>query len=1293
MDRKNSTVVPPRIPNVSNRLAKWALGGVFAFFLVPAIIAALFLFPSVRTELKNQLLGQLETYLNAKVGIGAITGDLLKGLTLEALRVTTDDGDILRLESLSLGYSIPLILKKNIHIREVHVRGLQVTYVSHPDGTSNFSNLLKPVVDETDSPSSTPSPVQLVIGKLVLEDSVFRYRESPGSPGAGQTIGQEIRIEKLAARFSYGEELTLQIADAAVGMNNPNFPHLAVQGTVGFNPNTLRLDLHDVDIRTGDSFLRLAGTFLFDGETPSFDLHLACEPVRLSDLKTGFSIGANADGEVRGQIGAKGNFSKFFHQIALSYAETSLNTEGVVTIGDSGRIGLDISGAGRHVNPAAIPFATLTAEAGDVNADFRINGRFSPDFSQKEGVVEIRMLPSKSPWIEITKGNILADLSENRFTLSGVEIGTAMGAIQAAGEVQLKQSGLSLRDATLSASFGRLQLEGSLSNALLPDAEKHLDLKTKGTGVNPAAFFPGKRAQGILNFDIRLEAELPPDMVFQQSRVTLTATAASSQIGGMSLTSGQLLAGWENERLRIDSFELDTDFGKVKADGDISPFRRTGHLRAIADIQDAGQVYKRLCGYFPDLPADLALTGALQVEADVTGSADAAGISLTCKGRDVGAKGILTKSFQLSGKRTGPLTQLAGETRVELDLYHESENCLTVKGKIDSLKDGAQNITIDTLSFASPKIAILDSLENKGPIHVRWAGDALVINALRMQSEAAALSLTGEVSASGRENLQLRLSDLELSRLSWLWEKQRNMSGVVSASALVRGTPAAPVIDAKITATRLTGYQMTGADLEADLAYADSKADLSVLLTKNGDKRLSTRGTIGCRLQFNPFQPDFSKVHLDFSIQTSGLRLSDLPIPTFKEIAFDAAVAVDMRVSGEAGTPDIKGNIKLTDGYLILPKNGLTYETLTGNIFFSGETIEVRDLFLKGDKEGYLRGNGTVGLKGIMPDNFDIRLAGEDFFIPYQKAITARVTPRLKLTGSLAAPVLTGDLSIIESKINLDRMAGPSVPEIQIIERPTDPKDARLIIIEEKQPAFMNALAAAVTIRAPKNVWLKGQDINAEIAGEMGLNKEAGKPFSLLGGLSSLRGTYYFRGKPFRIEKGTVEFIGLEDPNPNIDIEAVTKIQEADIIIHITGTARKLVLTLDSDPRMEQSDIISYMVFGKPTDSLKGGQAFNAEKAAMRFSGGLLAAELRNILGDVFFLDAFAVEPGENGEGAVSVGKYVRPNMYVTYRYGLAEEEPSQVEISYEFNPNIRVETQLGNDKNSGVDLFWQLDF
>lgn len=266
MDGKNSTDSPVRTRKGSNRLAKWALGSALGLFFVLIVIAVFFQIPSVRTGLKNQLIGQLETYLNARIGIGAITGDFVNGLSLETLKVTTADGDILRLERLSLGYSLPLIFKKNIYIREVRVRGLQVTYITHPDGSANFSNLIKPAADKADPVSSPPSEVQLVIGKLVLENSAFMYRESPGSAGSGQERVQEIKIEKLAAGFSYGEEIKIEIENAAVGMHDPFFPHLTVKGKAVFNPKALRLTLQEVDIRTGDSFLRLAGTLLLDGK-------------------------------------------------------------------------------------------------------------------------------------------------------------------------------------------------------------------------------------------------------------------------------------------------------------------------------------------------------------------------------------------------------------------------------------------------------------------------------------------------------------------------------------------------------------------------------------------------------------------------------------------------------------------------------------------------------------------------------------------------------------------------------------------------------------------------------------------------------------------------------------------------------------------------------------------------------------------------------------------------------------------------------------------------------------------
>jgi translocation and assembly module TamB len=351
-------------------------------------------------------------------------------------------------------------------------------------------------------------------------------------------------------------------------------------------------------------------------------------------------------------------------------------------------------------------------------------------------------------------------------------------------------------------------------------------------------------------------------------------------------------------------------------------------------------------------------------------------------------------------------------------------------------------------------------------------------------------------------------------------------------------------------------------------------------------------------------------------------------------------------------------------------------------------------LLLKGKGEGYLRGSGRVELEGIKPARFDLALKGKDFFIPYQKAIEARVTPRLTLTGPVDALSLAGELTIGQGKINLDRMVPETPPDVQIVGAGAGGNGEGRIVSEAPAPAFLHRLRARVTIHAPGKVWLKGQDLSTEIGGDLTLKKEPGESFTLLGELHALRGFYYFQGRRFNVQKGTVNFIGLREANPSLDIEAVAKIRDAQIMVLITGTARQLVLTLDSDPKMDTSDIISYIVFGKSTDSLKGGEAFNVEKAALGFTGSLVASELRRLLGDVFFLDTFSIESGENGGlGAVSLGKYLRPDLYVSYQYTAGEEQANQVDVSYEINPNLRLETQVGNDQTNGMDLFWEFDF
>ena len=94
-------------------------------------------------------------------------------------------------------------------------------------------------------------------------------------------------------------------------------------------------------------------------------------------------------------------------------------------------------------------------------------------------------------------------------------------------------------------------------------------------------------------------------------------------------------------------------------------------------------------------------------------------------------------------------------------------------------------------------------------------------------------------------------------------------------------------------------------------------------------------------------------------------------------------------------------------------------------------------------------------------------------------------------------------------------------------------------------------------------------------------------------------------------------------------------------------------------------------------------------------TGSVATEELRRILGDVFFFDTVTVDSSGDDlrSGVISVGKYIAPEIFVTYQQGFTSNEPRQVGVSYEVTPKISVETQIGNEKTNGIDLILKHDF
>jgi translocation and assembly module TamB len=209
------------------------------------------------------------------------------------------------------------------------------------------------------------------------------------------------------------------------------------------------------------------------------------------------------------------------------------------------------------------------------------------------------------------------------------------------------------------------------------------------------------------------------------------------------------------------------------------------------------------------------------------------------------------------------------------------------------------------------------------------------------------------------------------------------------------------------------------------------------------------------------------------------------------------------------------------------------------------------------------------------------------------------------------------------------------------------------------------------------------------------LKKEKGAPILLTGALNTVRGTYEFQGRRFNITRGVVEFQGLPEPDPGLDIQAEARIGGVTIIVRITGSVRDIQLSLDSDPAMDQSDIVSYLVFGRPTNELRSQQATSAEAAALSLAGNLAAKELNTILGDTFKVDIFSINPGEDGlsSSSLTVGKYVTRNIFVTYNLEFSAQSFGEVEIEYQINRNFSIAAQVGNESSGGVDLIWKFDF
>ena len=271
----------------------------------------------------------------------------------------------------------------------------------------------------------------------------------------------------------------------------------------------------------------------------------------------------------------------------------------------------------------------------------------------------------------------------------------------------------------------------------------------------------------------------------------------------------------------------------------------------------------------------------------------------------------------------------------------------------------------------------------------------------------------------------------------------------------------------------------------------------------------------------------------------------------------------------------------------------------------------------------------------------------------------------------------------------------------------------------EQQSPFMANLRMDVALDVSRDTWVRTQDANVEIFTPPGralsiqMDRRRGR-IVLDGEVATDRGEYEFLSKRFQIRRGSAMFVGGPQIDPTLQITGEYEVrlaasQAIGIRVLIGGTLSnpRLALTSDAQPPLSQSDLLSYLAFGRTSSSLlqfegsslagSGGGLTNLAGAGAQLATQRLAAvalgvfvsefesELAQSLGAAYVnvtpADLYT-ELARGGELSgffkgteLEVGKYTDANTFVAVQARLSTFASNPDDRAV---PGIRVHRRLG---------------
>lgn len=502
------------------------------------------------------------------------------------------------------------------------------------------------------------------------------------------------------------------------------------------------------------------------------------------------------------------------------------------------------------------------------------------------------------------------------------------------------------------------------------------------------------------------------------------------------------------------------DIGQLEARGD--GFTLTGHGRlgiGPGDVSDFSYRLQADSLVQPAKVADLPITGAATTEGRVTGTREEFLVTGALAGDqiaygDTATVGVVNAQYavrlpdfdadrlDVQATLDGQTVQVAGQTLTALSgtvgyvpemlrfdvTGMDGLRTLAARGTL-ALLEQRQHLTLDRL--AVQRNGVQWALAPGTTARVEITSEQATIGQLQLANGAQRAEVEGTVGLQpeAESSLRVQASGVQVSDALVLAAQEFDGDGTLNLSATIGGTRERPVADVQLELTDARVRNIPVERVSGRVTFDGTLATVDMRLQKDANSVLTANGIVPKTL-FGPKPEPAGDEHvpptpgdrLDVAITSTplDLALAEGLTPYVQKLGGQAQV--DLRLTNSGRDPHVEGALFVTNGTLLVPATGVTYQQLDAILTFDEERVVISEMGVQTTSGDLLTVEGELGLRREQARTVKLRMKGEDFRVLDNEFGVMDLDTELVISGTLVAPAVEGTIAVSEGRLELDEI-------------------------------------------------------------------------------------------------------------------------------------------------------------------------------------------------------------------------------------------------------------------------------